>query len=586
MQGVMTNSDRFNRKTLSVFLSYYKPHWKLFAGDMFCAFIVAAIDTAFPMLSRYTLNTLIPNMQPRPLFIMIACMVLMYVLHAVSNWFIGYWGHIFGTRVEADMRRDLFTHIEEESFSFFDQHRTGHLMSRVTTDLFEVTELAHHGPEDLLLSILILAGSFTMLFSIRWELALVVIIYIPICILIVMQSRKAMNTTSRKVKERTADINATLESSISGVRVTQAFTNEEYEINRFNANNEAYKGARALFYKAMALFHSKLELGLHLLDVIVLALGGWFIMQGTMTVADLVAAQLFVAAFQGPIRRLSNFVEQFTTGMAGFNRFLELMRTHSEIPQLPDAPELTAVKGDISYSDVSFAYNENAPVLSHVNLEIKAGQTVALAGPSGAGKTTICHLLPRFYQLTEGAITIDGTDISKVSLASLRRQIGIVQQDVFLFAGTIRENIAYGCPDATLEQVIEAAKRAEIHEDIMKMKDGYDSIVGERGVKLSGGQKQRVSIARTFLKNPPILILDEATSALDTATELKIQHSFDELSKGRTTLVIAHRLSTIKNADKIAVVTEKGIEEAGTHDELMEMGGLYKELYTAQYAAR
>ncbi len=582
----MTNSDRFNRKTLSVFLSYYKPHWKLFAGDMFCAFIVAAIDTAFPMLSRYTLNKLIPDMMPRPLFIMIACMVLMYVVHAVANWFIGYWGHIFGARVEADMRRDLFNHIEEESFSFFDTHRTGHLMSRVTTDLFEVTELAHHGPEDLLLSVLILAGSFIMLFNIRWELALVVIIYIPICILIVMQSRRAMNMTSRKVKERTADINATLESSISGVRVTQAFTNEQYEINRFNANNGEYVTARGFFYKAMCMFHTKLEFGLHLLDVIVLALGGWFIMQGTMTIADLVAAQLFVAAFQGPIRRLSNFVEQFTTGMAGFNRFLELMRTHSEIPELPDAPDLAPVQGNICYRDVTFAYNENAPVLSHVNLEIKAGQTVALAGPSGAGKTTICHLLPRFYQLTDGTITIDGTDIANVSLASLRRQIGIVQQDVFLFAGTIRENIAYGCPDATFEQVVEAAKRAEIHDDIMKMKDGYDTIVGERGVKLSGGQKQRVSIARTFLKNPPILILDEATSALDTATELKIQHSFDELSKGRTTLVIAHRLSTIKNADRIAVVTEKGIEEAGTHDELMAKGGLYSELYTAQYAAR
>ena len=566
-------------KKLKLFLSYYKAHWKLFVGDMICALIVALVDTIFPMMSKYTLDSIIPTFELSLLFKMILIITLMYIVRAVAFWFINYWGHVFGTKVEADMRRDIFSHIENQDFAFFDNHRTGKIMSRVTNDLFEVTELAHHGPEDLFISILTLLGSFIMLLSIRIELAIIVFCYIPLLLFFTIQSRKNMGKSSRAVKEKTAEINTVLESSISGVRVTKAFANENFEINRFEKGNSDFKKAKKQFYNAMSTFHVKLEFPINLLNVIILAVGGYFIMKGEMSMSDLVAANLFVAAFVQPIKRLTNFVEQYTSGMAGFNRFMEIMETKPVIQEVENAINVEEIKGNISYANVSFSYGNNIEVLSNINLEIEKGKTFAFVGTSGAGKTTLCHLLPRFYEVTSGEILIDNIPIRNMSLKSLRQQIGLVQQDVFLFAGTIKENIAYGKIGATDEDIIEAAKAAEIHEDIMKMPNGYDTLVGERGIKLSGGQKQRVSIARIFLKNPPILILDEATSSLDSVTEEKIQESFDKLSKGRTTLVIAHRLSTIKNADKIVVIGKDGILESGTHSELLAKDGVYAELY-------
>lgn len=566
-------------KKLKLFLSYYKAHWKLFVGDMICALIVALVDTVFPMMSKYTLDSIIPTFELSLLLKMILIMTLMYIVRAVAFWFINYWGHVFGTKVEADMRRDIFSHIENQDFAFFDNHRTGKIMSRVTNDLFEVTELAHHGPEDLFISILTLLGSFIMLLSIRIELAIIVFCYIPLLLFFTIQSRKNMGKSSRAVKEKTAEINTVLESSISGVRVTKAFANENFEINRFEKGNSDFKKAKKQFYNAMSTFHVKLEFPINLLNVIILAVGGYFIMKGEMSMSDLVAANLFVAAFVQPIKRLTNFVEQYTSGMAGFNRFMEIMETKPVIQEVENAINVEEAKGNISYANVSFSYGNNIEVLSNINLEIEKGKTFAFVGTSGAGKTTLCHLLPRFYEVTSGEILIDNIPIRNMSLKSLRQQIGLVQQDVFLFAGTIKENIVYGKIGATDEDIIEAAKAAEIHEDIMKMPNGYDTLVGERGIKLSGGQKQRVSIARIFLKNPPILILDEATSSLDSVTEEKIQESFDKLSKGRTTLVIAHRLSTIKNADKIVVIGKDGILESGTHSELLAKDGVYAELY-------
>lgn len=549
---------------------------------MMCAFIIAVIDVAFPMFTRFALDTLIPNHNLKMFLILIFALLAGYGLRWLCNWFVNYWGHVFGVRVEQDMRRDVFAHLENQSFTFFDQNRTGKIMSRATTDLFEITELAHHGPEDFSTAVLTLLGSFVLLLKIRWELAIIVIIAFPILLGIVILSRRMLSLTSKTVKEKTSEINANLESSISGIRVTQGFTNEEYEKEAFAKSNIAYSKAKQSRFKYMANFHSNIEFCNNLLGLLVLSFGGYFIMQGRMKLSDLVAANLFIATFTQPIRKLTNFVEQFATGMAGFQRFLELMRTDTQVHDSPDAVELLCSRGNISFENVDFSYTKDFPVLRNINLNIKAGEKFALVGASGGGKTTICNLIPRFYQITGGKITLDGIDLQKIKVKSLRKQIGIVQQDVFLFAGTVKENIAYGKPGATEEEIIMAAKAAEIHEDIIKMPNGYDTIVGERGIKLSGGQKQRVSIARCFLKNPPILILDEATSALDTATEIKIQKAFDELSKGRTTIVIAHRLSTIKNADCIAVVDEKGIAETGNHNELMAKKGEYFKLQEAQ----
>ena len=455
-------------------------------------------------------------------------------------------------------------------------------MARATTDLFEITELAHHGPEDFFIAILTIFGSFFLLLKIRWELAIIVIISMPIILFIVIFSRRNLSKTSKKVKETTAEINANLESSISGIRVTKGFVNEELENKNFDAMNKKYSHAKRIRFKYMAFFHSNIELCNNLLSLLVLAAGGYFIMKGKMTLPDLVAANLFIASFTAPIRKLTNFVEQFSTGMAGFSRFLEIMQTEPEEPDSPDAAEILASRGNISFEHVNFSYANNIQVLSDINFTVKSGEKFALVGSSGGGKSTICNLIPRFYEISEGQILLDGINIKKIKRNSLRNQIGIVQQDVFLFAGSVRENISYAKPNATEQEIILAAKRAEIHDDIMNMPDGYETIVGERGIKLSGGQKQRISIARCFLKNPPILILDEATSALDTATEIKIQKAFDELSKGRTTIVIAHRLSTIKNADKIAVINHKTICETGTHSDLIAKQGEYYKLCQAQ----
>ena len=573
----------YNDKPLKVFFSYYRPHLDLFVADMICAFFIAVIDVSFPFVTRHLLNTLIPKGAMRLFFCMIAFMLAVYCVRWICVWFVNYWGHVFGVKVETDMRRDVFSKLEEQSFSFFDTHLTGHLMSRVTTDLFEVTELAHHGPEDIMTSLLTLLGSFFILLRIRWELAIVVFAFLPLVIFIAIRNRKKLSESSRLVKDKTAVINGALENSLTGIRVTQGFTAESLEVEKFAQSNITYKESKKDFYKVMSTFHANVDFFMALLSLLVVALGGYFIMQKKMTLPDLIAANLFVATFTNPVRKLVNFnVEQFSTGMAGFNRFLEIMRTDTSIKEADDAVELLSARGNISFKNVCFSYNEKTSVLENINLEIKAGEHFAFVGESGGGKTTICNLIPRFYEVTGGSISLDGIDLKRIKLENLRRQIGLVQQDVFLFAGTIKENIAYGKPNATDDEIITAAKRAEIHEDIMKMPEGYDSLVGERGLKLSGGQKQRISIARCFLKNPPILILDEATSALDSATELKIQNAFDELSKGRTTLVIAHRLSTIKNADKIAVVEGKNITECGSHQELISLGGKYASLWKNQ----
>ena len=572
----------FHENPLKIFFSYYKPHLKLFIADMICAFLIAAIDVAFPMFSRYALDILIPNGNLRIFTFFIIILGGGYFLRWICNWFVNYWGHIFGNRIEQDMRRDIFAHLEKLPFSFYDTNRTGKIMARATTDLFEITELAHHGPEDFFIAILTIFGSFFLLLKIRWELAIIVIISMPIILFIVIFSRRNLSKTSKKVKETTAEINANLESSISGIRVTKGFVNEELENKNFDAMNKKYSHAKRIRFKYMAFFHSNIELCNNLLSLLVLAAGGYFIMKGKMTLPDLVAANLFIASFTAPIRKLTNFVEQFSTGMAGFSRFLEIMQTEPEEPDSPDAAEILASRGNISFEHVNFSYANNIQVLSDINFTVKSGEKFALVGSSGGGKSTICNLIPRFYEISEGQILLDGINIKKIKRNSLRNQIGIVQQDVFLFAGSVRENIAYAKPNATDQEIILAAKRAEIHDDIMNMPDGYETIVGERGIKLSGGQKQRISIARCFLKNPPILILDEATSALDTATEIKIQKAFDELSKGRTTIVIAHRLSTIKNADKIAVINHKTICETGTHSDLIAKQGEYYKLCQAQ----
>jgi len=571
------------RGPLRQFLSYYRPHWKLFALDMSCALLIAAVDLSFPIVSRYAMTNLLPGKLFDAFFIIMGAMVLAYILRGLFEYIVTFWGHTLGIRMEADMRRDLFTHMQRLSFRFYDKHRTGQLMSRVTNDLFEITELAHHGPEDLFISLLTILGAFFVMLTISWPLALVLIVLVPVGVLFVLMLRRRMMSASKKLKERTAGINAGLESSISGARVAKAFTNEDYEIDKFAENNELFKHSKSDFYKSMGIFISGMGVFTNLFSVAVIAVGGYLIMKGSFDYIGLVTFTLYVSVFLQPIRRLTSFMEQFTNGAAGFSRFRELLAEKPEIADAPNAAELKNVKGRIAFENVSFSYNDHTKVLKDLSLTIEAGKTLALVGPSGGGKTTLCHLIPRFYEADSGRITIDERDIKDVTLLSLRRNIGLVSQDVFLFAGSVRENIRYGRIDATEEEIIEAAKKAEIHDTIMEMENGYDTQVGERGVRLSGGQKQRISIARIFLKNPPILILDEATSALDTVTEARIQQSFEELAKGRTTLVIAHRLSTVKNADEIIVIDEDGVSERGTHEELLKKGGAYAALYKSQF---
>lgn len=567
------------RGAIREFTAFYKPHMGMFLLDMFCALIIALVDILFPVVTRKVLYDYIPNQAMRTFLIAMGAMLIAFFVRTAAQWVVTYLGHLTGVHIEADMRAAIFAHMQKLGFSFYDKNRTGLLMSRVTTDLFDITELAHHGPEDLFISIVTLTGSFLVLWRIQKKLALVLMIAVPVIVVFVAMRRRSMMKVSRDVKRRTAGINAEIESSISGIRVAKAFGNEDEEIDKFTHCTNQYVSAKQGYYKVMAGFFSGTELMMNLMSLSVIFVGSYLIMKEQMDVATLVTFNMYVASVQSPIRKLTQFTEQFTQGMAGFQRFRAIMHEDPDIVDAPDAVGLDRVDGDIEFHDVSFSYDEGkGDVLSHVNLHIRPGEMLALVGQSGGGKSTLCQLIPRFYEISSGSITLDGQDIRHIKLADLRGSIGIVQQDVFLFAGTILDNIRYGRPTATMEEVIEAAKLAEIHDDIMAMPDGYDTIVGERGIMLSGGQKQRVSIARIFLKNPRILILDEATSALDTATERKIQAAFDRLARGRTTLVIAHRLSTIRNADEIVVIGEHGILERGTHAQLVAQGGVYAEL--------
>ena len=571
---------------LKRFLSYYKPHMAIFLLDMVCAFLVAAIDLAFPMLTQYILHTLLPEMQVNPALLsaflwLLGGALLAYVLRAGMMYVINYWGHLLGVRMEADIRRDIFSHIQTLQFSFYDKIRTGKLLSRVTNDLFEITELAHHGPEDVLISLTTILGAFVCMFTIDWRIALALLCVLPVMITYVLRTRIQMRRTSYKVKERVAEINAGIESAISGVRVAKAFANEAHELEKFDQGNARFIHAKDAFYRCMAFFNSGTEFFIALFNIVVLGVGGYLIYRSELDPVLLVTFTLYVSSFVTPVKRLASFAEQYIVGMAGFTRFCEIMDIEPDIQDAPDAVELTNVQGDIRFEDVTFAYDGDRDVLTHVDLSIEHGKTVAFVGPSGGGKTTLCHLIPRFYEPRSGCVRIDGRDIRTVTLSSLRRNVGIVQQDVFLFAGSVMDNIRYGRIGATDEEVVEAARRARIHEEILTFPEGYETQVGERGIMLSGGQKQRISIARLFLKNPPILILDEATSALDSVTEADIQHSFEELAEGRTTLVIAHRLSTVKHADEIVVIDEHGIRERGTHEALLAKNGVYATLYRA-----
>ena len=578
----MNNKKDYHRHPLRIFLSYFGPHRNMFAIDMLCAVAVAVIDLLFPLISRSSMQTYLPRGAYRTFFLVMGILLLSYALKGVLYYIITVVGHTMGVMVETDMRRDLFNHMQELSFSFFDKNRTGVLLSRVTSDLFDITELAHHGPENILICTLTIIGALAVMFVLQWRLALVLLVIIPLGLLLTISQRRRMMNTNVEVKRKTAVITAAIESGISGIRTAKAFANEPEEARKFDASNELYRGAKRGYYRAMGTFMASTEFAVGILPVVVIAVGGWLIMRSELDYLDLVTFSLYVSTFISPVRKLTMFMEMYMQGKAGFTRFLEIMRTEPEIRDAPDAAVLPRAEGNVEYRNVSFAYGEGGEVLKDVNLTIRPGESFALVGPSGGGKTTLCHLLPRFYDVSEGAVLVDGHDVRSLTQASLRQSIGIIQQDVFMFAGTVRENIRYGRPDATDAEVEEAAKRAEIHNEIMAMPNGYDTYIGERGVMLSGGQKQRISIARVFLKNPPILILDEATSALDSVTEAKIQESLDRLAQDKTSIIIAHRLSTVRGADRIAVVEDKHILEQGTRDELLAKNGAYAALERAQ----
>ena len=581
---LMTTKDYQRKSGLSIFLSFFKPHRKLFALDLSCALLVSLIDLCYPIVSRTAMHKLLPEHAFQTFFLVMGVVVAAYILRSFLYFIIGYWGHTFGIRVEADIRSVLFTHMQDLSFDFYDHNRTGQLMSRLTSDLFEITELAHHGPEDLFISMVTIVGALVIMFTVEWRLALVVCIMVPVFLIVIMSRRRSMGRASVFVKQKTGAINADIESSLSGMRTAKAFASEDLEEEKFRRSNNMYKTSKRMFHREMGLFNALMEFFVSMLSVTVILVGGTLIMKGEMDYVDLITFSLYITTFVNPVRRLANFTEMFANGTAGFSRFLEIMRTEPRLKDKPDAIELRNVEGRIDVENVTFAYEQELDVLHGVTLHVTPGETIAVVGPSGGGKSTLCQLVPRFYDVTTGAVLIDGHDVRDITQRSLRRNIGIVQQDVFLFADSILENIRYGRPDATMDEIVRAAKRAEIYDDIMAMPDGFDTYVGERGTLLSGGQKQRISIARIFLKNPPILILDEATSALDSLTEAKIQHAFDELAKDRTTLIIAHRLSTIRQASRILVIADGCIEEQGTHEELLAKGGTYAGLYHTQNA--
>ena len=566
------------------FISYYKPHKKMFVLDMLAAFMISLIGMVYPVVTNKMLNDYFPEKKYKFIVIAGVIVLLLYIVRMLLNYFVQYYGHIIGVKMQSQMRKDLFAHLQKLPFKFYDNNETGQVMTRITSDLFEVCELAHHGPENILISSVMIILSFCYLFTIDWILTLIIFACVPILIVVTAHLRKAMKQAFQDRRKSNAIINASVESSITGIRVTKAYTNAQTEIKKFEKGDEQFVDASRRAYNAMAKFHCSTTFITEIFNVIILIAGGLFLYSGRISFGDYSTFIVSVNLFIHPVNTLIGFMEQFQNGASGFKRFMEIM---DETPETdaPDAEELKDIQGEIEFENVSYSYEKTKEVLSNVNLKLEKGKKLALVGPSGGGKTTLCHLLPNFYKLEEGSgtIRIDGKDIKKLTLESVRRNIGIVQQDVFLFVGSIRDNIMYGNPDATEEQMIEAAKRANIHDYIMTLKDGYDAQIGERGVKLSGGQKQRLSIARVFLKDPALLILDEATSALDNTTEVLIQQALDELCKGRTTLVVAHRLSTIRNADEIAVVMNGEVTERGTHQELMSLNGTYKNLYALQF---
>ena len=567
------------------FIPYYRPHLKLFITDIICAALISAFNLIYPYITGEIIDNYVPNGLLNWLLISAIALLVFYIIKAGLNYFLQYWGHVVGVRIQKTLRSELFDHLEKMPLSFFDENKTGVIMSRLTNDLFEISELAHHGPEDVLLSVVTLIGAIAIMFTYDVYLALILLALVPLILIYTILMRKRFVKVYDEMRVVQGEINSDVESAVSGIRVARAYTAEAHEKVKFERGNEAFAKCKGKQYKVMGQYYSSMRFLLDFMNFAVILIGGIFFFNGRIEPGVYSAFIMYVTAFSNPIWTLTTIYEQIQQGLTGFNRFCEIMDKPTE-PENENAVDCGRLKGDIVFDDVSFSYkNEERTnrVISHFNCSIKAGRTVALVGPSGGGKTTLCHLIPRFYEIDEGAISIDGTDIRDMTRQSLRANIGIVQQDVFLFNGSIRENIAYGDFNADEERIVEAAKRANIHDYIMTLPDGYDTNVGERGVKLSGGQKQRISIARAFLKNPPILILDEATSALDNATEMLIQESLNELSEGRTTIVVAHRLSTVKNADEIIVVTPSGIAERGTHEELMALGGIYKGLYDYQF---
>lgn len=567
------------------FFSYYHPYKKLFILDFSCAVFAGLLELAFPVAVNKFIDDLLPG-QDWPL-ILIACVALLaiYALNTVMQYIVTYWGHMLGINIETDMRKKMFDHIQKLSFRFFDNNKTGHLIGRITNDLNDIGEVAHHGPEDIFIAIMTLVGAFLLMADINLKLAIITFIIVPIMAWVIIYFGRNMTSTYRQLFGNVGSFNARIEDNVGGIRVVQSFANEQHEQELFAVDNQMFRKTKLLAYKIMAKSLSVSYMMTRLITILVMISGAWFFINGELQIGEFVAFILLSNIFFRPIEKINAVIESYPKGIAGFKRYLEIIDTEPDISDKPDAVEVNTLHGDITFQNVFFGYDEDRPVLQNISLKVKAGETIAFVGPSGAGKTTICSLLPRFYDVTGGAITIDGIDTRDMKLESLRKQIGIVQQDVFLFSGTIRENIAYGKLDAKLPEIWEAARRAHLEDLIQNLPEGMDTVIGERGVKLSGGQKQRLAIARMFLKNPPILILDEATSALDTETEAAIQQSLADLSVGRTTLVIAHRLTTIKNADRIMVVNEEGIAEQGRHEELVHAGGIYSRLHQAQYNA-